>query len=706
MMRLRAALSVFGSVFLLALLGVSDPILQMINASPDIYSVYSLRSSQVLSVIGLLCVGIPAALGLLALLHRYVRDALTLVLVSLVLMSALHDLSAWIGGWLVVVASLLGGGGILWLIRTELLSRSFLAVCSLVVVFYAYQAIQASGYFLAEEEDHASFDLRTIDKAKGLRNVLLMVFDELPLTTLLDEAGELDGRRFPNLASLGEVATWYRGASSVSCNTVTAVPSILVGRMAKYPHPTNVSPTLANYPMNLFTLLADSHEIRALEPVTSLCPQRVCRQRHAGADSYRLLAEHLALAFLHGIFPDAWRDALPELKAYWIQAGTLHAGGMETENRRARSTIDERAGRLLSFVAHLVTLPSPWVGFAHVLLPHSPFNYVADGAGYFEGGATYGLENGVWTGPEEHINQNYYRHIQQSMFVDKLVGEIRAKLESAGVFDDMLLVIVADHGVAYGMGEPRRSTTGENFARLMGVPLLVKYPGQKEGNVSDEPVQTIDILPTVLAQLGKSLTRKKEMTGVTLGERSQPLASRGNFCLGETYDSYPVDLFDAEMDEVHRIRRSVAGDSRTRSAIPRYSSHPEWLGLRPDAVGAVVPARLTAYLAGFNPPEGVSPADFRPLHLNGQLYLGADERGDGRQIVVAVVNDGISAAVPVLDINGTRVISLFLDPASFRQGTNTIRLYLVVENEPFTFREVGLTGPGRPAAASWTYEVP
>lgn len=92
MMRLRAALSVFGSVFLLALLGVSDPILQMINASPDIYSVYSLRSSQVLSVIGLLCVGIPAALGLLALLHRYVRDALTLVLVSLVLMSALHDL--------------------------------------------------------------------------------------------------------------------------------------------------------------------------------------------------------------------------------------------------------------------------------------------------------------------------------------------------------------------------------------------------------------------------------------------------------------------------------------------------------------------------------------------------------------------------------------------------------------------------------------
>ena len=58
----------------------------------------------------------------------------------------------------------------------------------------------------------------------------MVVFDEFPLTSLLDEHYQIDSVRYPHFAALAEQSTWFRNATTVSGDTVVAVPSLLTGQ--------------------------------------------------------------------------------------------------------------------------------------------------------------------------------------------------------------------------------------------------------------------------------------------------------------------------------------------------------------------------------------------------------------------------------------------------------------------------------------------
>lgn len=69
---------------------------------------------------------------------------------------------------------------------------------------------------------------------------------------------------------------------------------------------------------------------------------------------------------------------------------------------------------------------------------------------------------------------------------------------------EALVVLVADHAVAFVPGASRRFVELSNFAEVASVPLLVKAPGQPRGGRSDELAQTFDVLPTIGDVLGTS----------------------------------------------------------------------------------------------------------------------------------------------------------------------------------------------------------
>ena len=54
--------------------------------------------------------------------------------------------------------------------------------------------------------------------------VLLVVMDEFPVASLLDDDDRIDPEQFPNLALLAQDATWYRNTTGVSPTTPEAVP--------------------------------------------------------------------------------------------------------------------------------------------------------------------------------------------------------------------------------------------------------------------------------------------------------------------------------------------------------------------------------------------------------------------------------------------------------------------------------------------------
>ncbi len=105
--------------------------------------------------------------------------------------------------------------------------------------------------------------------------VVMVVFDELPLATLENDAGKIDRKLFPNLALLETQANWYPQMLAAGSSTVQAVPAIMTGTrptsgITKEPSP----PGLAEYPNNVCSILEKGgYEVHSYEPITDLCEQ-------------------------------------------------------------------------------------------------------------------------------------------------------------------------------------------------------------------------------------------------------------------------------------------------------------------------------------------------------------------------------------------------------------------------------------------------
>ena len=301
--------------------------------------------------------------------------------------------------------------------------------------------------------------------------IVFVIFDELPLNSLLAADGQIDAERYPNFAALARGAYWFRNATTVSYSTSYAVPAILSGR---YPTTSGAVPTLQYYPVNLFTTLAGHYDISA-DLTFKLCPPSACPASAATHDdTVGLLLSDLGLVWLHIVLPPALREALPPVTEDWAGFGGSDQGA--NPNGRGGvfaqfiSTIDGRAGRL---------------HFIHSMLPHTMFEYVPSGRRY-----------------RATNRQAQQRHLAQVGFVDHLVGDLLSHLRRAGAYDNALLVITSDHGVSYLEGEPRRLPQQHNLTDILQVPLFVKLPGQRQGEIVDRFVETIDILPTVLDVVG------------------------------------------------------------------------------------------------------------------------------------------------------------------------------------------------------------
>ena len=116
-----------------------------------------------------------------------------------------------------------------------------------------------------------------------------------------------------------------------------------------------------------------------------------------------------------------------------------------------------------------------------------------------------GLRNERWLDDEWAATIRYQRHLLQLQYVDTVVGALVSQLRDAGLYDDALLIVTADHGTSLRSGFPFLQATEASFVDIAAVPLFFKSPGQRQGETVDTNVETIDILPTLAAALGVRL---------------------------------------------------------------------------------------------------------------------------------------------------------------------------------------------------------
>ncbi len=90
-------------------------------------------------------------------------------------------------------------------------------------------------------------------------------------------------------------------------------------------------------------------------------------------------------------------------------------------------------------------------------------------------------------------DRNYFRYLSA---IDMEMGRINERLEQHGLWDNTYLIFVSDNG--FYMGEHGLRDKRTAYEESMRIPMLVKGPGIKAGNVCDELVLNLDIAPTIL----------------------------------------------------------------------------------------------------------------------------------------------------------------------------------------------------------------
>ncbi len=462
------------------------------------------------------------------------------------------------------------------------------------------------------------------------RTIVVVVFDELPLTSLIGPGGRIDAGRYPSFAGLARTATWYRGATAVHDSTALAVPAMLDGR---YPQP-GLRSDVISHPVNLFTLLADSYEVNASEEATGLCPTSLCEPLEGNASS--------------------------------------HLGG-------------GRVRRFRDFVRSIQPRERPTLWFKHVLLPHVPWQFYPSGRHYRRHAPEPipGLNGPEGFGDPWLVKVSYQRHLLQLGLADRLLGELLGRVRRLGLFRDALVVVVADHGIGFHVGVERRTVTAGNVEDLAPVPLLVKLPGQRRGRLDDAHVETIDVLPTILDVARVTTTRTmdgrsllgpvpSQMNRVRIFHR---VGTRLNTIGGE----YSFDPAEVARRRQAAVRRKLAlfGSGTDLERLYRIGPHAQLVGQATSALprlAGVATARVhqAEELRHVDPTSG-----FVPGEITGELPNGRP--GGGRPIALAL--DGTIVAVGrtfSLASSAAESFEMIVPEAAFRRGMMEARVFEIV----------------------------
>ena len=219
--------------------------------------------------------------------------------------------------------------------------------------------------------------------------IVVVLLDELPSNTLVDEQDRLDTKRYPGFAELARNATWFKNAYTVYDSTERAQPAIMDGDLP----PKDRLPISADHPNSIFSLFAKTHRLNVSEEATSVCSRDLCKDERADepyGDRISSMTEDLGLVWLHVVSPPGIEDdlhvGLRELGRLRRRAAAAVRGrsGGSGKSANTRANLNSagagRASRSGSPTIRKTRRPA--LNFKHTLMPHVPWQFLPDGRRY------------------------------------------------------------------------------------------------------------------------------------------------------------------------------------------------------------------------------------------------------------------------------------------------------------------------------------
>lgn len=698
---------------------VAQPILDLIGRQPDFLVAQRLTGAPLAALAIGGAMGVPALLSLPLLVPRLRTslparcwaDGVRALLAGALILQLLHSLPVAAA----LVLSATGGVGVTLCLNryrgfSNLFAVSAVAVVVSPLVFLLRPGVRGlaasspAGQFEPDAAIAASPDL------KSDLPVVLIVFDELPTSSLQRPDGSIDARRFPSFAALARGADWYTRAVTVGLQTPKAVPALLTGTWPQ-------ADTTAHYrdhPSNLFSWLASrgGYRVVARETMTRLCPAAICGQTQPDPRrQLRRAVDDLSVVYAHLLLPPALRTRLPSVNHTWTGFRTDRSVTEADRRQAGGDVLDQDVPRLVDDFLRRIDLGTGRSTFyyIHLNLPHRPWKYLPSGREYTPVGTPIspsGFGGRTLPNDEGRTIHGLQRHLLQVGYADRVLGQILDRLKRAGIHDRALIVVAADHGHSFRPGEPLRSPTPANVEDVLEVPLFVKRPGQTTGAVFDHLVQTIDVVPTIAAEVGAP--PPWSVDGKPLSDRTRREIRVCCLRDGDAIRRFRTDAVRRQetLDRIDRLFRDRVTTERTdlggvsladRQAVRSTESleHPFRgifaAGPRPDLLGRPAHRLVSADAAGKEPfanaravIEGRSAyrnvrpeSGFVPSLVTGRIEPSV---ADGTQLAISVDGAVRATAETFTDWKGSRFAAL-IEEWHLTAGSREIGVYAIGDDD-------------------------
>jgi arylsulfatase A-like enzyme len=155
---------------------------------------------------------------------------------------------------------------------------------------------------------------------------------------------------------------------------------------------------------------------------------------------------------------------------------------------------------------NLGAVPKPFMGYFHLLPPHTPYKTHRDFSGRFKNDGWEPVSKPFnWIFGKDGLEEEFRKRTWYDefiLYVDREFARLFNYLEDSGLLEDTWVVLTSDHGEMFergiiGHGSPVM------YEPVVRIPLMIFEPGRKERIDIHTPTSAIDLLPTITHVAGQ-----------------------------------------------------------------------------------------------------------------------------------------------------------------------------------------------------------
>lgn len=518
---------------------VTQPLYDILSRNSEFFSIRNHSSLEVILLVTLFSFVIPLLLCALLIIVRLVNDKASKILNGLLIFILLYAFFLLVVNNIfyssvyfilsvpLIISSLLT----YFYYKREIIKEFITYLSPAILIFPLLFVFNSPVYYVIFPPVVPNVKSPDI---KSTAPIVMIIFDELPLSSLMIEGGKLDEKMFPGFVELAQNSIWYPNTTSIAEYTINAVPSILTGNI---PRPIGVTnrqlrtfddwsgfPSYDFHPKNIFTAFKKNYSLNVFETITNLCPYKECIQNshmnvQSMESSYYNMLKDLSYVYMHILAPRSLIGYLPAINMGWLD---LFSKIKKQPFRKEMLDIDKSGNSFNQlnnktmyyyddytlynkFISSINKSSKPALYFHHTTLPHKPWNYTSLGNRYDLKNLSRKHTKKLSANANNRLQ--YQRYLLQLTFVDKLLQDTVKKLKKTNLFDEALIIVTADHGASFKYGTKLRDIDKikKTYHSILNIPLFIKHPGQSKMIIDNRHMQTIDILPTIFKVLNEQV---------------------------------------------------------------------------------------------------------------------------------------------------------------------------------------------------------